>query len=173
MCNSIKTPIIRGVVTSDDFGVLRLVFIEDEVLFCGRDVARTMGFADPRKSVSDCCKSLSRILHYTPSGKQFLNFIDFHDALRLFRHSRTDDACDYIIFLKDMKESFEEKVAAILEQDPVPDNLSCEVDENNTETEKALDNFAKTVKELYENHGIFVSIEGIYLDEGYERYRLV
>lgn len=173
MCNSIKTPIIRGVVTSDDFGVLRLVFIEDEVLFCGRDVARTMGFADPRKSVSDCCKRISRILHDTPSGKQFLNFIDFHDALRLFRHSRTDDACDYVIFLKDMKESFEEKVAAILEQEPIPDNMSCEVDEDDTETEKALDNFAKTVKELYENHGIFVSIEGIYLDEGEERYRLV
>ncbi len=51
--------------------------------------------------------------------------------------------------------------------------MSCEVDENDTETEKALDNFAKTVKELYENHGIFVSIEGIYLDEGDERYRLV
>lgn len=173
MCNSINTPIIRGVVTSDDFGVLRLVFIEDEVLFCGRDVARAMGFADPRKSVSDCCKRLNRVLHDTPSGKQFLNFIDFHDALRLFRHSRTDDACDYVIFLKDMKEAFKAKIALMTEQEETAETMSCEVDANDTETEKALDNFIEMIKELHEKYGIFVSLEGIYLDEGDERYRLV
>ena len=72
-----------------------------------------------------------------------------------------------------MKEAFEAKIALMTEQEETADSMSCEVDVNDTETEKALDNFAKTVKELHENHGIFVSIEGIYLDEGDERYRLI
>lgn len=173
MCNSINTPIIRGVVTSDDFGVLRLVFIENEVLFCGRDVATAFGFKDCNKAISYYCCNVNRIMHETSSGKQFLNFISFCDALNLFKHSKNENTCEYVIFLKDMRDSFIIKVINILNQNPVPKKTSCEYDESDTDTEKALDDFVEKLKELHENHGIFVSIEGIYLDEGEERYRLV
>lgn len=165
--------IVKETLYSQKYGLLRLIYVDKEIFFCGRDVASAMGFLDPRKAVSLHCKNIRKELHFTSSGNQFLNFIDIKDVLCLYKHSKSDNACDYIISLKDAQEVFIKRIALMTEQEETADSMSCEVDVNDTETEKALDNFAKTVKELYENHGIFVSIEGIYLDEGDERYRLV
>lgn len=164
---------IIGILHSEKFGMLRLVYADERVFFCGRDVASTMGFSDPRKAVSLYCRNTRRELHFTSSGKQFLNFIDIKDVLCLYKHSKSDIACDYIISLKDAQDVFMKKIVFMAEQEDGPKNMSCVIDEKDTETEKDLDDFVKSVNVLYENHGIFVSIEGIYLDEGEERYRLV
>ncbi len=173
MYDKIQTPVIRGVVTSEEFGVLRLIYIDNEVLFCGRDVTMKMGFADPRKTISTYCMNIRRLLHDTCSGKQYLNFIDFKDVLRLFRHSKSEYACDYIIYLKDIMKSFLDKIDEVMEQEPVPENMTYDIVDGDAETEKALEDFAETINELHDKYGISVAIEGVYLDEGDERYRLI
>lgn len=163
---------IRGILTNESNGILRLIYSNGEILYFGRDVAIGMGFSDPRKAVSACCVRIYRELHETPSGEQFLNFINYRDVVRLYQHSRADKAGDFLISLKAAKDAFMEKVNEMLEQEGTSDDECLRIEEYDTETGNAIERFVSVVEELHEKYGIFVSIEGVYIDDGGERSKI-
>ena len=46
------------IFTSPEFGDVRTIVEGDNVLFCGNDVARVLGYAVPRKALQDHCKGV-------------------------------------------------------------------------------------------------------------------
>lgn len=53
--------IIPEVFLSEVFGELRTTEIEDKTYFCGIDVARALGYSNPRDAVGRHCKSMLRL----------------------------------------------------------------------------------------------------------------
>ncbi len=82
--------VIKKIITSKYFGKVRTVQdTENEtIIFCAIDVAKSLGFSDPGKSVRNICFNLVKEVHYTDGGLQVLNFIDIKDIERLFVHCK-------------------------------------------------------------------------------------
>lgn len=76
--------------------IIRLVNEGDEVLFCGRDVAVALGYANPAKAVLDHCRSAKgfpkRYPLQTAGGMQQFTFITEGDLYRLIANSKLPDA---------------------------------------------------------------------------------
>ena len=76
--------------------IIRLVNEGDEVLFCGRDVAVALGYANPAKAVLDHCRSAKgfpkRYPLQTAGGMQQFTFITEGDLYRLIANSKLSDA---------------------------------------------------------------------------------
>lgn len=72
-----------------DFGSIRTIEQDGKVLFCGRDIATALGYANPNKALSDHCKGVPiRYPLQTPGGMQEIRFIAEGDVYRLITHSR-------------------------------------------------------------------------------------
>lgn len=88
----------RKEVAQYDFqgSIIRLVNEGDEVLFCGRDVAVALGYANPAKAVLDHCRSAKgfpkRYPLQTAGGMQQFTFITEGDLYRLIANSKLPDA---------------------------------------------------------------------------------
>ena len=71
------------------FGSIRTIEQDGKVLFCGRDIATALGYANPNKALSDHCKGVPiRYPLQTPGGMQEIRFITEGDVYRLITHSR-------------------------------------------------------------------------------------
>lgn len=79
------------------FGALRTYTEEDgAVLFCASDVAKALGYANPRKAISDHCKGVTkRYPLETPGGIQQSVFITEANVLRLIVSSKLPAAQAY------------------------------------------------------------------------------
>lgn len=77
---------------NSEFGSVRTIVDEDKVLFCGSDVARTLGYSNPNKAINDHCRAITK--RSTPiSGKiQDINFIPEGDVYRLIVSSKLPSA---------------------------------------------------------------------------------
>ena len=68
------------------------MLIEDEqLLFCGSDVAKALGYAVPRKALYDHCKGVLKRNTLTNGGMQEMSFIPEGDVYRLIVHSKLPD----------------------------------------------------------------------------------
>lgn len=77
---------------STQFGELRTVEIEGKIYYCGNDVARALGYTNPRKALNDHCKGVTKRDTPTNGGVQPLSFIPEGDVYRLTARSKLPQA---------------------------------------------------------------------------------
>lgn len=74
---------------SDDFGNIRIIEQDGKVLFCGRDIAAALGYANTKDALAKHCKGVAICYPLqTPGGVQEARFITEGDVYRLITHSR-------------------------------------------------------------------------------------
>ena len=84
--------LMTRVFENEEFRQVRTLVENGEVLFCGTDVARALGYSIPSKAVNTHCKGVSKMEAPTNGGVQKLLFITEGDVYRLIVHSRLDSA---------------------------------------------------------------------------------
>lgn len=85
-----KEPI--QIYQNEQFGAIRTIEENGKVLFCGNDVAKALGYANPRKALGDHCKGVTKRDTPTDGGTQSLSFIPEGDLYRLITHSKLPTA---------------------------------------------------------------------------------
>lgn len=80
---------------NEEFGQLRMIFIDGKQYFMASDVAKALGYSNPNKAVNDHCKAITKC--YIPiSGKeQEVNFIPEGDVYRLIIRSKLPKAEEF------------------------------------------------------------------------------
>lgn len=78
--------------TSIEFGSVRCVEEKGSVVYCASDVAKALGYVNPRKAVADHCKGVTKRDTLTKGGIQSLSFIPEADVYRLICHSKLPSA---------------------------------------------------------------------------------
>lgn len=79
-------------MASREFGTVRKIKENNAVLYCGSDVAKALGYVNPRKALSDHCKGVTKRDTPTAGGMQSLSYIPESDVYRLIVHSRLPNA---------------------------------------------------------------------------------
>ena len=87
--NMIKTFI------NDEFGNMRTVIHDEKILFCASDIAKSLGYRNPRKAISDHCRYVTKrdVPHpQSPNKTISMSFIPEGDVYRLIAHSKLTSA---------------------------------------------------------------------------------
>lgn len=71
------------VFNNPEFGAIRTIEENGTVLFCGSDVAKSLGYSNPSKALSDHCRGVTKCYTPTKSGTQEMLFIPESDLYRL------------------------------------------------------------------------------------------
>lgn len=80
---------------SKQFGQVRVIEEDGKVLFCGKDIAEMLDYANPSKALSDHCRYLTKryVPHPQSPDKQIeMSFIPEGDLYRLVAHSKLPQA---------------------------------------------------------------------------------
>lgn len=77
---------------NQQFGEVRTLEENGEILFCGSDVAKALGYTNPSKALSDHCRGVTKRYTPTTSGKQEMSFIPESDLYRLVFSSKLHTA---------------------------------------------------------------------------------
>ena len=77
---------------NSEFGEIRTIQKNGEVLFCGADVAKALGYSNTRDALSRHCKGVVKCDTPTNGGVQSLGFISEGDVYRLIAHSKLPGA---------------------------------------------------------------------------------
>lgn len=80
------------VFQNSEFGEIRTVEENGEVLFCGTDVARALGYVNPRDAVGRRCRGVVKRDAYTNKRRQEMTFIPESDLYRLVFGSKLPSA---------------------------------------------------------------------------------
>ena len=80
------------IFNSEEFGEIRTVEIEGKPYFAGTDVARALGYSNPRKAILDHCKGVTKRDTPTSGGIQSMSYINEGDLYRLIMGSRLPSA---------------------------------------------------------------------------------
>lgn len=83
------------IFTDERFGTVRTIDEDGKVLFCGKDVAEALGYAIPRKAISDHCKGVLKRNILTNGGMQEMSFITEGDVYRLIASSKLPKAQEF------------------------------------------------------------------------------
>ena len=75
-----------------EFGEIRTLEEDGKVLFCGNDIAKALGYANPRKALIDHCKGVTKRDTPTAGGIQQMSFIPEGDIYRLAAKSELPGA---------------------------------------------------------------------------------
>lgn len=75
-----------------NFGFIRTEEINSKIYFCGSDVAKALGYSNPRKAIIDHCKGVTKRDTPTNSGIQKMSFISEGDVYRLIASSKLPTA---------------------------------------------------------------------------------
>lgn len=75
-----------------EFGSIRTLDDGEHTLFCGADIAKALGYSNPRKALTDHCKGVTKCYSPTNSGEQEMNFIPESDLYRLVFGSKLPSA---------------------------------------------------------------------------------
>ena len=81
-----------AVFNNCEFGSIRVIEQNGKYLFCGSDVAKALGYSNPRKAVRDHTRGGTKRSIPTTSGDQTMAFIPEGDVYRLIVHSRMPGA---------------------------------------------------------------------------------
>lgn len=77
---------------NENFGSIRTLEEDGKVLFCGNDVAKALGYSNPRDAISRHCRGVVKRDTPTDSGKQEMSFIPEGDLYRLSFSSKLPTA---------------------------------------------------------------------------------
>ena len=80
------------VFNNAEFGEIRTIQKNGEVLFCGSDIARSLGYARPADAISAHCKGVCVLPTPSNGGIQQMKFIPEGDVYRLIVHSKLPSA---------------------------------------------------------------------------------
>ncbi|WP_294409708.1 Bro-N domain-containing protein [uncultured Ruminococcus sp.] len=80
--------------TNEQFGTIRQISGKP-ALWCGTDVAKALGYSNPRKAIIDHCKGVTKRDAPTNSGVQKMSFIPEADVYRLICHSKLPKAQEF------------------------------------------------------------------------------
>lgn len=80
------------IFNSSEFGEIRTVTIDNEIWFVGADVAKALGYSNPRKAILDHCKGVTKRDTPTSSGIQSISYINEGDMYRLIIRSKLPSA---------------------------------------------------------------------------------
>lgn len=80
------------IFNNDEFGQVRTLIIDGKPYFCGNDVAKALGYSNPRKAISDHCKGVTKRDTLTNGGLQSVSFIPEGDIYRLIIKSKLPNA---------------------------------------------------------------------------------
>ena len=80
------------IFNNPEFGEIRTINENGNVLFCGNDVAQALGYAVPRKALFDHCKGVLKRNIPTNGGEQEMSFIPESDLYRLVFRSKLPGA---------------------------------------------------------------------------------
>ena len=73
----------------EEFGKVRTLQDDDgRILFCGKDVAKALGYRIPKDAVSAHCRGAVKHRLLTNGGYQEVKFVTEGDVYRLVVHSR-------------------------------------------------------------------------------------
>lgn len=85
-----------AIFTNPGFGEIRTLETDDgKVLFCGTDVAKALGYSNPRKAIADHCRCVTKrdVPHpQSPDKTIEMSFIPEGDVYRLITHSKLPEA---------------------------------------------------------------------------------
>ena len=81
-----------AVFNNCEFGSIRVIEQNGKYLFCGSDVAKALGYSNPRKAVRDHTRGGTKCSIPTTSGDQTMAFIPEGDVYRLIVHSKLPSA---------------------------------------------------------------------------------
>lgn len=80
------------VFKSKAFGQLRTIEEDGKILFCASDVAKALGYSNPRDAISRHCRGVVKRDAPTQGGVQAIAFIQEGDVYRLITHSKLPSA---------------------------------------------------------------------------------
>ncbi len=90
------------IFNSPEFGTIRIIVEGDKTLFCGADVAKALGYKNPRKAIGDHCRCVTKRYVWVQTGVQAdgqpatrlsaVSFIPEGDLYRLIVHSKLPGA---------------------------------------------------------------------------------
>lgn len=80
------------IFNSEEFGDIRTVEIDGKPYFVGTDVAKALGYSNPRKAIIDHCKGVTKRDTPTSSGIQSMSYINEGDLYRLIMKSKLPSA---------------------------------------------------------------------------------
>lgn len=80
------------VFENSQFGSIRTLVEDGKPLFCGNDVARALGYSNPRDALRTWCKGVATRDILTEGGRQKVNFIPESDLYRLAFSSKLPGA---------------------------------------------------------------------------------
>jgi len=80
---------------NQEFGQLRMIFIEGKQYFMANDVAKALGYSVPKDAVARHCKGAMKQRYLTEGGEQEVNFIPEGDVYRLIIRSRLPKAEEF------------------------------------------------------------------------------
>ena len=83
------------IFTKEEFGEIRTVEKDGKILFCGNDIAKSLGYAKPRNAIAKYCKGASKRGILTNGGIQETTFIPEGDVYRLIAHSKLPKAQEF------------------------------------------------------------------------------
>lgn len=80
---------------NSEFGEIRTIQKDDKVLFCGKDIAAALGYADPKKAIIQHCKEDGVAIYPLIDSlgrEQQAKFINEGNVYRLIAHSKLPNA---------------------------------------------------------------------------------
>lgn len=77
---------------NDQFGNIRTIEENGKIYFCGNDVAKALGYSNPRDALCKHCKGVAKRDIPTSSGIQLMSFIPEGDLYRLITRSKLPTA---------------------------------------------------------------------------------
>lgn len=80
------------IFNSEEFGEIRTIEIDGKPYFVGTDVAKALGYSNPRKAILDHCKGVTKRDTPTSSGAQSMSYINEGDLYRLIMKSKLPSA---------------------------------------------------------------------------------
>lgn len=76
------------IFSNSEFGSIRTVMQNEKCLFCGIDIATSLGYSNPRDALRRHCKGVVKHDTLTEGGTQAISFISEGDVYRLIAHSK-------------------------------------------------------------------------------------
>lgn len=80
------------IFSNAEFGDVRTIMINDKPYFCASDIAKALGYSNPRKAVLDHCKGVTKRDTPTSGGIQSISYINEGDVYRLIIKSKLPSA---------------------------------------------------------------------------------
>lgn len=80
------------IFSNEKFGRVRIVMADNKPMFLANDVAKALGYTNPRKAVGDHCKGVTKRDTPTKSGNQQVSYIPESDVYRLVMRSKLPQA---------------------------------------------------------------------------------